>query len=401
MNKPYHIALFTDVFIPGQGGTETSINQQRKSLEALGHTVTIITPKYTELAKESWYIGLPFVYSFFDGQWHHSFTPGPHFSETKLIQTLKERGVTHIHIQTEFSVGALGRRVAKKMNLPYVYTSHTLLWIQAALMPRSQQLLAYYGARLFLEPSVGSLKPLTKEAAETRLSWLMRRLIYTYTHDAHTTVFPSQHFRKTVLSWSDTITPESCVAIANPKTATTQPQPLPDVPTFVFVGRLSREKRVDVFLEACRTAAKQTKTPFKVHIVGRGFFQDMVQKQANTYDWLTYTSHIPNEAIHTVYDTSSVVVLPSYHFDNQPMVIAEAIVHGRGVVTCDPKLKEYLDYGAGICTDTPDAVSIAATLTRLAESSQLVKQLSDNAIETIPHYTAEVIAKKIESVYSR
>ncbi|UKI49304.1 MAG: glycosyltransferase [Clostridium sp.] len=31
-----------------------------------------------------------------------------------------------IHIQTEFSMGKLGIKVAKKMNIPYVYTFHTM-----------------------------------------------------------------------------------------------------------------------------------------------------------------------------------------------------------------------------------------------------------------------------------
>jgi hypothetical protein len=77
-------------------------------------------------------------------------------------------------------------------------------------------------------------------------------------------------------------------------------------------------------------------------------------------------------------DQSSVVVVSSLGFDNQPMTIAEAVSRQRGVLYCDPKLSEGLE-NSGYLSETPDEAGLAAAIVALVEDPTLLIGLSRGA----------------------
>jgi len=72
--------------------------------------------------------------------------------------------------------------------------------------------------------------------------------------------------------------------------------------------------------------------------------------------------------------------MTSYNFDNQPMVILEALAQGRPVVLSDPKLAREFE-GAAILADDPTAAGLAATLVRLVKDQDALRAYADAAIE--------------------
>jgi 1,2-diacylglycerol 3-alpha-glucosyltransferase len=116
-----NIAFFTDSYFPYTSGVVRSIETFKTNLEALGHNVYIFAPRYPHAKKQKniyrfasipaitnrdFYLALPFS-----------------FTIKKQITKLK---IDIIHVHSPFLLGRLGANIAKTLNIPLVFTYHTL-----------------------------------------------------------------------------------------------------------------------------------------------------------------------------------------------------------------------------------------------------------------------------------
>ncbi len=120
-----NIALFTDCYFPTKNGVVTVVHQLRESLEQLGHHVVIVTTKPNGNYEEDPNIyrasnSMPFTLGGAKDQ-YLAFIWWP-----KLKLFLQQHRVEIIHCHTEFSVGIMGYRAARKLNIPCVMTTHTM-----------------------------------------------------------------------------------------------------------------------------------------------------------------------------------------------------------------------------------------------------------------------------------
>jgi 1,2-diacylglycerol 3-alpha-glucosyltransferase len=119
------VGLFTDTYYPEKNGVAVSTYQLRKGLEALGHEVYVFTVENKDAERdkeeeknvirfkavnaviiEGQKVALPLL--------HH---------QMKIVQSLN---LDVIHTQTEFTLGILGWRAAKKFGIPHIHTYHTV-----------------------------------------------------------------------------------------------------------------------------------------------------------------------------------------------------------------------------------------------------------------------------------
>ena len=116
-----NIGIFVDGYIPVKNGVVTSVVQLKENLEALGHQVYV----FTASAKDA--PTLDHVYRF----------PSiPVSKETevrlaivnfkKIYNLAKDLHLDIIHTHSEFSLAYHAKRLAKKLNIPLVHTTHTL-----------------------------------------------------------------------------------------------------------------------------------------------------------------------------------------------------------------------------------------------------------------------------------
>ena len=126
------IGIFTDQYFPTVSGVVTSIETLADGLRARGHIVYIITSldlrniKKEELeilkAKGEYFINVP--------GFHYSFKKlrGYRFINIKkeYIKRIALLKLDVIHVQTEFSMARLAIKCSKKLNIPMVHTFHTL-----------------------------------------------------------------------------------------------------------------------------------------------------------------------------------------------------------------------------------------------------------------------------------
>ena len=116
------IAIFTDAYPPFVNGVSTSTFNLANSLMAHGHEVLVVAPRATDgkLEKIGNVLYVPGVY--LKKLYGYRMT---NIFANKPIKIIKEFKPDVIHNQTDFTIGILARRAAKKLKLPIVYTYHT------------------------------------------------------------------------------------------------------------------------------------------------------------------------------------------------------------------------------------------------------------------------------------
>lgn len=98
----------------------------------------------------------------------------------------------------------------------------------------------------------------------------------------------------------------------------------------LFVGRLDRDKGIDLLVDAW---TKITDTTKHLVIIGEGSWKmRLAQLKDSTID---VRGPLPNDEVRKIFAESKVAVLPSRVWENQPTVILEALAAGCHVVATD------------------------------------------------------------------
>ncbi|VEU82213.1 alpha-monoglucosyldiacylglycerol synthase [Acholeplasma hippikon] len=118
-----NIGIFTDAYKPQISGVVTSIVTLKEGLEALGHTVYIITPSAPRQMFEDDHnvIRLRGLTVPFKDLKDYKVVP----LVKRYLPMIKGLNLDVIHIHTEFTVGLLGMSAGKHLKVPMVYTLHT------------------------------------------------------------------------------------------------------------------------------------------------------------------------------------------------------------------------------------------------------------------------------------
>ncbi|WP_257307392.1 glycosyltransferase family 4 protein [Geothrix campi] len=180
------------------------------------------------------------------------------------------------------------------------------------------------------------------------------------------------------------------------------PSPLPDGPaTFLFVGRLLRDKGLHEYVQACRlVSGRQVAARFQ--ILGpldtnpNAITADQVQAwvQEGIVDYLGEMGDV-----RPALAAAHVLVLPSYG-EGTPRSVLEAMSMGRAVVTTDaPGCRATVQEGCnGFLVPVRDSDALAEAIIRLAEDRDLILRLGKEGRKIaeekydVCHVTAEILA---------
>jgi glycosyltransferase involved in cell wall biosynthesis len=135
---------------------------------------------------------------------------------------------------------------------------------------------------------------------------------------------------------------------------------------------------------------------------GDGVYLKRVQKfikSNNLGDRVTAHGPVSQDIILHEMAQHQLLAYTSYNFDNQPMVLIEAIATGLPVVFCDPDLGETIPTKGSVLSDEPSPSAIAASFKKIGERPSSVKAMSKVMLGSRDTIMQSAQIKKLILVY--
>lgn len=391
---PTRVAIVSDYFLDFVGGAQTSMRQQQLALEAAGYEVVMVSAARGVGARvRPMADGITITPAFTLPGLELPVIPNIERTRRALRGFFTRERIQVVHVQTEFGLAHAAADVADELGLPVVHTVHTFYWASEGSWHAPFEPLA----RGLLQRVIGGRIP--RETITSRpIDNLLRNLTLAMARRATAVVSPSRHQAHDLESAG---LPRAVHVVPNP-IATTRRRPVPlrdGAPTFVWVARCETVKRPIVFAEAAIEALRRTDGRFEVEFVGDGTERVAVERLVAGHPQIHVRGSLTHEQVIDRMDAGSVVVLTSVGFDNQPMTIAEAVSRQRGILYCDPKLREGLLH-AGFLAPSPDAHGLADAMVELVQSPATIAQLSDGAKHDGAQFSPKNYVARITAVFS-
>ncbi|UCE91382.1 MAG: glycosyltransferase [Methanobacteriota archaeon] len=371
------IAMFTDSYHPTVDGAVVSMERQCAGLEARGHEIVVIAPDAPGRQ---------------GGRWPVHYLPSIEFrsyrgyrivvSPSDMLEYLRGENVDIIHCHGLASMAILSLTAARAMRLPSVLTFHTM----------ANEAVKYYSFFRFREDL---LVPLVW----TYLRNLLRR--------PDTVIFPSEPVRREIVDHgvtfkSDFVIPTgvdcSAFAPANRDESLLSRYGLDGKRVILHVGRLSKEKRMDVVLRAMADLKREDKD-LRLLVVGSGPAEQEYKNLARDIglaEEVVFAGFVPDDILAKAYATCEIVVLAST-FETQGLVILEAMASGTPVAGMRCRaIPEFVEDGHNGTLFDED--SCADGIRRCLRS---VDALGANALETARNHSTDAYVLELEAAYEK
>jgi len=405
--KPLRVALVLDDFYPSSSGVSRSIQSQINELTKMGQFVTLIAPeKYFSAPNNAKYITLKSVQP--PGALKHTAVLSHSQKTAKHISTKHHFDI--IHSQTDTGALTLAARIANIQNIPHIHTFHTNMagsidyysspkLIAATLAYRSIALQLHKIRRKKITP-VTSQHPLLKDLPKLAKSYWKSQALMANTVDAIVTpskymlkyiqaAAPNKEFYKRSIpnGYNDNL-----YNLINQ----TKGEKNPEIIRFISIGRVSDEKRVDVMVDAFTKANIPNS---ELILIGDGNQISLIEEKIISIPNIKLLGQIHDlKKIARQLKRSDVFVLSSYHFDNQPMVILEALAADLPILYCDDQLDVGVDETNSLIT-LPSADSICEGMRKLANDKKLREKLSHGSNKKCPELSSRIMAEKYLALY--
>lgn len=349
--RNYHlkIGLFTDTYFPQVSGVATSIKTLKDELERRGNDVYIFTttdPNSKEVSEDGIYrfSSIPFI-SFTERR----IAVRGLFQATQIAKKLK---LDIVHTQTEFSMGMIGKFVAKNLGIPCLHTYHTM-----------------YEDYLHYVANGKILKPIhVKEGS-----------LY-FCHNLDGVVAPSKRVLDKITDYG-VKSPIRIIPTGIDINHYEEPynekirQSLgldEKTPVMLSVSRLAYEKNISELIDSMPKILEKIPAT-KLVIVGQGPAENDLKQQAqemNLTDAIIFTGEINNDDVNQYYQMANVFVSTS-ESESQGLTYIEAMAAGTKVVVASSPYTDDLvnDPALGMTFNTKNEF-IDDTLTYLANDNQ-------------------------------
>jgi glycosyltransferase involved in cell wall biosynthesis len=200
------------------------------------------------------------------------------------------------------------------------------------------------------------------------------------------------HSERTAITRLPRFIPDSSTREMAP---TTMARPM--LTTILFVGRLIREKGVQILLRAIRVLGD---CKIRVIIIGDGVYRDTLEKMAKDLslgDLVLFAGSRPQGEVDSYFDLADIVVIPSVWQEPFGQGVLQAMSHGKPlVVSRSGALPEMVD-GSGLIFERGDFVELARKIRMLMDDSDLASALGKRGLELARRYSE----KKIAPLYLR
>lgn len=381
------VAIFTETYLPYINGVVTHVKILKEGLESKGHQVLIITADVNA--------------------GHHYIEDGILRCPAKEFKSLYGYGVAFpisntrqsmiaqfapdiIHIHNEFGVGLTGVRAAKRLGVPLVYTLHTLYddyiyYISPKHLTGATKRIShkYMG---FLGKRADVLTGPSKKCADYFAAIGINKPVYIIPNSVETELFnPVQ------------ITPAQRAEVRERYNIPA------DAFLCCFIGRLGKEKAIDVLLEMWKNTIRKDDN-MRMMIVGDGPFKEEFMELATELgiaDQVIFTGAIPHEQLPPYFAACDVYLTASLS-EMYSISMLEAMASGLPVVQkLDPDNIDQIKSGVNgfIYQDEQEMARILREIKSLDSDRRAA--LTASVIESVKERNSDGIASYMLELYGK
>lgn len=375
------ILMISDVYFPRINGVSTSIKTFREELTELGHDITLIAPEYpnhTETDPDI--IRIASRYLLID--------PEDRLMKRKVIfslkDKLKDKQFDVLHIQTPFMAHYAGIELSRALNIPRVVTYHT----------HFEEYITHYF------PFVP--KSMVRSVA--------RRFNRHQCNDVDSVIVPSTAMLD-ILKQYDIHKPIEIIATGiderfftpgNGRRFKTKHNIEANRPIIVHIGRLAHEKNID-FLLNMLVDLRKTIPEILLVIAGEGPARGHLVKLSHSLgieNNVLFVGYLDREtSLLDCYCAGDVFIFAS-KTETQGLVLLEAMAQKIPVVSLSILgTKDILDAGKGVIVAEEDIFDFSEKVSRIINSPELQKTLSEEAYDYAKTWSSKAFAEKKEMFY--
>jgi len=370
------IGLFTDAYFPIISGVALSVDILAKGLRKRGHEVYIMTNNHDKAVPMDHVLrlgGHKLPMKAMD-----EFRVGA--ISRKKIKEITDLNLDIIHCHSEFTMGHLGRKAARKMGIPVVHTYHTMLEEYVHFISKTLawplKVGAKYFSRNFANKADCVIFPTVK----------VQRAFLRYGFKKGSVIIP------TGIELTPFLTGEPDLALRKELGFEDG-----DFIT-MFLGRVSREKSLKELIDQF---AKIKDKKVKLLMVGDGPDRKDFEEQATKLgirDRLVFTGMIPPKEVPKYYKLADLFLNYSMS-ETQGLTYIEALSSGVPIlVRYDSNLEGVVEEGVnGYTFNTNEEFQIL--FKTIYENPKIMTNLKRNAQKGMEKYSSEEYARRIEEVY--
>jgi 1,2-diacylglycerol 3-alpha-glucosyltransferase len=387
------IGLFTESYDPVINGVSTSVKTLAMELAKAGHEPVIVAPCYPEFAdRESSGDGITVLRL---PSWRTPFNPENPFAYPPIgiVPTvLRKAHFDVIHTQQPFGMGRHGRVFSRRQKIPLVSTFHTMYTEYSHYFP----LVPRYTARWWLGDQ-------------------LRR--YYQTCDA--VVVPSCAAGKLLSNIGIVPRRLEVVPTGIPVAPMVVPAALeqarrgyslpPNAPVLLFVGRLAREKNLDLLLQSFSELCLSDwiSLPSAEHpvllLVGSGPYLSTCRewvRQAGVEPWVRFAGFLSRTELAPIYAVSTLFVFPS-STETQGVVLSEAQSFGLPCVLAEGGgASEFVRTNIDALVIPPIVNDFTAAIRALLNDPMRRRQFSAAGLQSPLRPTPADMAKNLLELYA-
>ncbi len=370
------IGFFTDTYTPQINGVVTSISLFRRALIERGHEVYVFAPTPEHVDDDRFTVrfrSLPFA-----------FQPEMRLASPISIEALRvldKVDLDIVHSHDPFAVGLFGLNVARRHKIPYVHTYHTMYpeYVHYVWETRLTRKLAERLSREFCEQCSSIIAPSTKVERYLR-NWGVTRPI-----DVIATGVDTVRYAKVDRERIDALATRAAVR--------------PEERLLLFMGRLGKEKNVELLLRALwHSRLPNTRLLIGGDGPNRESLEALVA-ELDLADRVTFLGYLKGDDAVAAYHLAHAFIFASTS-ETQGLVIGEAMAAGLPVIAVeDHAVEDFVISGrTGIITPgRPDDLGLA--IDQLMGDESRRADLSRSALARASSFSIEHQAERLEHHY--
>jgi glycosyltransferase involved in cell wall biosynthesis len=382
------ILIASVTYYPDVNGASYFTHRLAYYLKKAGHEILIIAPSRSMRNEMSQHNGIDAfgvrsypIFLYPDFRW-----APPFFTEKNLEKVIRQFQPDVIHMQSHFLFCANVVKIAKKLKIPVMGTNH--------FMP--ENLVHYVPMPEFLKRQV------------MKFGWQMFRRVYDkmdyLTAPTKTAALLSKRsgIKMDITPVSNGIDMEKFNARVSGE-GLREKYHLPDKPLLLTVGRLDKEKNVDMIMRAVKLVPKEIN--FHFAIAGKGAEKDNLIKLAQNLgitDRVSFLGFVPDEELPGLYAISSCFINACIA-ELQCIAAMEAMATGLPVIAADAvALPELVHDGDnGFLFKVGDTEKIAHSITKIFSDEVLRQKMAEQSLEIIKKHDIKNVINQFESIYTQ